>query len=151
MHHSVAFWQILHNRPKIHNAGYLSFVDFSYFWFTRELLDGFKSLLCPFCISTGDHDQTVIVDIDRLHACISNDAIDGLSTGTDDVSDKLWVDAQSDNTWSVGREVGSRFSDGCGHDIKNLHAGFPRLGKCLLHHVWCKTSGFRIHLDGGDA
>lgn len=135
MHHPVALWQILDNRSKIHHARDLALVDFADLGLASELCDPGEGFLRAFRIRGGDHYQPVIIDVNRLDACFRDNLVDGLAARTDDVADKLGIDAQADDARRIGREFGARRGNGLCHFVEDLPSCDLCLGERLFHHV----------------
>ena len=100
--------------PKLQEARHASGVNFSYLYFTDDILNHLACEIHGLCIGRCNKDIPIFMDVD-IHPGLIDDFAHDLAAGTDDIAYFLNVDANCFYTRCIRRELFCRLIDTLKH------------------------------------
>src|SRR5580704_7234533 len=125
-------------------------VGFADFCGSGDVADHLQGRIAASAAGREDVHGAVFENV-NLDAGGFDDGFDFLAARTDEVADLILRNLQLEEARSVGGDLRARFAERLFHGVKDLQAGFFRLGEGFAHHGDADAEYLDVHLQRGNA
>ena len=135
----------------VFNTGNLSFINFTNFSFTDDIVDSLFGFFDHLFIGVINGDFTRIFNINLYLSARGDDIVNHLSACSDNITDLIWINMEGNHLRGIFADFFTWFRDAFFHHFTNFSTGFVSLGKGFRKNISCNAMDLNIHLKSGNA